>query len=649
MKLYFNKQDVENLKNTSDERLKAYTKEVLAEAEKALEIEVLTEDKVSCDNGRSGNIHENYYDASTPFADNMLTLVFAYYYTEDEAYFEKAKAMMLMYSGYKKWHGKGYHGKSELNTMNFCLGMAYGYNHFADKLTAEERKKIVDGTYNLGIITTMNDWVLPGTKIHAIDTMGHNWWVAIVAAGGIATIAMADEIPNSDELIKAAADGITEWIGYKGNPINAKPMNCDNGAYYESLNYSDLSYREYLRFRYAYKEKYNESPFDDGDLLKKIADFYAKTVYFSDSGRFGMPFGDVSPMGTGKNEAALELIHAGVDSKELRWYLRHTQNHKAELMDLVAYSQVWDNEAEAPAEKAAFYENIGWAIWRDSYENDAVMLAVKCGDTWNHAHADAGSFILYKNGRQVIRDSGTCDYGNPLYVDYYVSSYAHNVVLFDGKGQDKRDFMEHARLTGKLYNFVNQDGFRYVAADATGPMSRYFRKHLRHILWLDGFILIYDDIVCHEKGELSFLLHADDDCGFKMLSPHTESETVGHLSDKPDESVKIKVFKMNTDDDCRAKFVSVITLDDSLSPKMEMIENGYKVTCGDTLAYINILSDGRIMHRNCLNVMDDYLTDAVIFTENKGKYGVVNGSVIRKGDKVILDTLTRVNGIVNDL
>jgi len=149
MKLYFDKRDIESIKKSTDERLQGFVAEVLKKAEKALDIEILSEDKVSCDDGRSGNIHENYYDASIPFHQNMLLIAFAYLYTEDEAYFEKAKAMMLMYAGYKKWHGKGYHGKSELNTMHFCVGMAYGYHFFKRKLTESEIAESGKGTASL--------------------------------------------------------------------------------------------------------------------------------------------------------------------------------------------------------------------------------------------------------------------------------------------------------------------------------------------------------------------------------------------------------------------------------------------------------------------------------------------------------------------
>ena len=41
------------------------------------------------------------------------------------------------------------------------------------------------------------------------------------------------------------------------------------------------------------------------------------------------------------------------------------------------------------------YPDIGWAMMRSSWEKDATLLAVKSGFAWNHAHADAGSFLLF--------------------------------------------------------------------------------------------------------------------------------------------------------------------------------------------------------------------------------------------------------------
>ena len=81
------------------------------------------------------------------------------------------------------------------------------------------------------------------------------------------------------------------------------------------------------------------------------------------------------------------------------------------------------------------YEKMGWSMMRTSWEKNTTLLGVKCGHTWNHSHADAGSFILFHNGQQVIKDGGNCWYPNPWYREYFFHSQAHNVLLFNGQAQ----------------------------------------------------------------------------------------------------------------------------------------------------------------------------------------------------------------------
>ena len=85
-------------------------------------------------------------------------------------------------------------------------------------------------------------------------------------------------------------------------------------------------------------------------------------------------------------------------------------------------------------------------------------------------------------------------------------------------------------------------------------------------------------------------------------------------------------------------------LDESLDLKYEELTDGCKITCGKTTVYINYRSDGKIMHRNCINVMDGIVTDSVMTVFDGEKYGVVNGSIIRKDNASHLDTLARVTG-----
>lgn len=641
--IFFSKEYIEELKTTTDPRLITLRDQVLEKAQKALKLPVLTEEQVTSDASGYASQHENYYDAAIPFGGNMPLLGFGYLYTGDEAYFEKAKSMMMTYAGYKKWHGKGFSGRGELVTEHFNVGMSYGYLHFVHKFTEEEKDYIVSNTYKLGILTQLEDWVLPGTKIHAFDTMGHNWWPICTASGALAAVAMRDRLPGVEKLAKIACRALQEWFAYPGNPINAKPATWDNGAFYESLGYFNYTMRVYLEFAYIYEKLTGTRPFEDSGIIRSASEYFVHTHYPSSEDDYHVCFGDGSVSGLAT--CTIYMLQQCPELNRLRWHVldcTHSDN-VAIYEKLLCYKHVYNLPVEKPEDTAKVYDKIGWAMFRDSFEKDANMLAVKCGDTWNHAHADAAHFILYRKGKQEIYDSGNCSYGNPIYVNYYCASPAHNVVLFNGKGQDIMDIHTHARCKGQLYNFVNEPGFKYIAADATGPMGRYFRRHLRHFLWLDGFILIYDDLETYEEGEVNFLLHAEKDTCFRMLTPHTVTECDGYRGGeiKPD---KYLSYNRSVGEDHRTKLVSVLLLDETLQPELTEIDGGYKLTCGETTVYMNVLADSRTMHRNCINIMDGIFTDATILVKQGDRYGVVNGSAVRVNGEVKLDTLARVNG-----
>ncbi|MBQ7152836.1 MAG: heparinase II/III family protein, partial [Clostridia bacterium] len=257
-----------------------------------------------------------------------------------------------------------------------------------------------------------------------------------------------------------------------------------------------------------------------------------------------------------------------------------------------------------------------------------------------------GHFILFRKGSPEIYDSMVKNYSDPLYIQFFVESKAHNVTLFEGKGQDFRDnYKNHVHLPGKLLNYRDEKWFRYVCADATGPMSRWFRKEHRHFLWLDSFILIYDDIESYENGEVNFLLHAKENNCFRMLSPHTTQEKTGY-NPKDYSERKYLSFNTHTDDEGHAKFAAVMLLDESLDVRFEELKLAWKITAGDTVVYINRRADGKVAHRNCVNNFDGIMTDAEIVVLKNGEYGAVNASFIRRDGKSILESLARVTGLV---
>lgn len=644
--IFFPEEKLNFIRSCTDERCKILLKKAMEQADKALELKAIDEKNVQVDGVGFAIQHENYGDAAGPFTGNMPFLAFAYELTGEEKYFIKAKELMLKYCSYSRWHGKGSIGKGELITGHFLTGMSYGWAAFSDLFTTKEKEFIAERIYTLGIKAQLEDWLLPETKIHSFDTMGHNWWPVCVSSGALAAITMSDDLPDGRALAEQAADGLRQWFSYKGNPINMKPATLDNGAFYEGVGYYNYALFEYLRFSLAFTAVTGKPPFDDKKIIEQSAEFFVNTIYPSTENDYIVGFGDSDEVHFAS--AVPLMLSRYPELGVLRFYINRRKH--SQLCEVIArlmnFEAIYLLPEEKPASLSVCYKNIGWAVFRDSFNDNANMLAVKCGDSWNHAHCDAAHFIFCKNGIPEIFDSHRCSYGNEIYRDYYVQSKAHNVVLWNGEGQCHDDHHHHVRPKGELYNYIDNGDFRYVCADASGPMGRHLRKHLRHFIWIKDIIFIYDEIWGYESGEANFLLHAENKNSFRMLTPCEERAENGYLTYDIKE-VTFTSFNRQSDDYGRVQFLSAICLDESKSPVFTEIENGYKVTYGRINAYFNILADNRVMHRNCFNTFDGITTDAKVLIDSSGEYAVVNGSSVRKDGKSILDVYARITDKIN--
>jgi len=532
----------------------------------------------------------------------------------------------------------------------------------------------------LGILPALNDWVLPERRIHALDSMGHNWWAVCIAGPGIAALALLDRDPRAAAWAQAAEDALERFFEYRGHVLQNKPANFDAaGAFYESVSYAHYPLSEYLRFRVARLNAIPEPKPARIPVLERVVEFFVHALYPSSKSTVSVNFGDHHD---GRGGTSMRILAAHGFSPELaRW---HWQRVDPQPSDPLAWLHL--GAAAGPARNtlphSVIYRDIGWAVLRDSWENDATMLAVKSGDTWNHAHADAGSFILFHAGQPLLIDSGTCSYAHREYQRYYRQSRAHNVVLFNGRGQPEEDLDRGVKIPGRVHGLLDGLGVKYVYADAAGPMARHFRRDFRHWLWLDGVILVFDDLLGHESGRFDWLLHYAGSAQrngstievvngaaraqVKMLFPENPEirEEDGLNHDEPDVPVKFLAFSNRTPV-WEQKFITVVTpvppKGETLLPSVELLQEpnalGVRVRSQDqvTEVYLNLQADGR--HTNSSNTIADWETDAYLFAttrpaaagiaslEHVTRYFVSAGSYLRRDGRVVLDSVSKVDAL----
>lgn len=591
-------------------------------------------------------------------------LSLAYLMTKEHRYSDRIKEILLDLKNVQTWGSAEmlarkpvWRGDLGLAHKAYLTAIAFDaiYNDLADS----ERMTIAVELKRLGMEPCLGDWLLEPTRIHSINSMGHNWWTSCACMGGILALSLQNELPEAREAALQLNEHLPEWFSFAGDVLQAKPKSFDaNGGMYESLNYANFGIQEALQFRIAMKNACPKVEQPEIPELKNIPNYFMHVCYPRTGILYDVNFGDSHLNVTA--ESSMMLLYAmGIQDDNMLWYMKQVQqgqHRDGYFLNRPMGFLYTPDLSEAPAiphiTKSQLFSDFGWATMRTSWQKDATMLAVKSGKTWNHSHADANSFILFHKGVDIIKDGGHCWYPNPNYRNYFFQSQAHNVVLFNGKGQSREQQYHGSTLRGYLHYLMDAGDIKYILANGTGPYSDQFSRNFRHFLWMDNVIYVIDDLKTHETGSFEWLWHPNGEAkksGIDLNITNGESSVVvrplypqllaksdfvhdypddlyWEVVETPSEDLKGKdsyySFHLPGKFD-RIKGVTAIILKDSPKdkdlPEMERrdgkdwiglrIKNKGKVTD----LYINQLADGRLMHSNSWIEADGWTTDAYMF------------------------------------
>lgn len=591
-------------------------------------------------------------------------LSLAYLMTGDKRYSDKLKEILLDVIKSKTW------GSSEMlarrPAWHADLGVAHksylsaiAYDAIYNDLSTTEKKRIAEGLYRLGVEPSLGDWLLEPTRIHSLNSMGHNWWTSCVCMGGILALSLQNELEDAKKGAQAVYDYLPEWFLFAGDVLQQKAKTFDEaGGMYESLNYANFGIQEALQFWIAWKNMYPSASLPNVPQLKDLSSFFAHVSYPRTGILYNINFGD-----SHKNvaaESSLMLLYAlGIQDKNMLWYIsqvesgQHRDGYFLNRPMGFLYTPSLKSAPEVPdLKQSQLFADFGWATMRNSWKKDATMLAVKSGHTWNHSHADANSFILFHKGVDIIKDAGNCWYPNPAYRNYFFQSQAHNVVLFNGQGQSREQQYHGSTLRGYLHHLLDGGNVKYLLANGTGPVSDHFSRNFRHFLWMDNVVYIIDDLKTHESGEFEWLWHPGGEWkkrGADVTITNGESSVVvrpfyprmlalsDFVHDYPDDLYWEEITAPTEDLKATETYYSLhlpgkfnqikgltaVILKDSITqkdlPVMERREGkdwiGLRIVYKGKVTdlYINQLADGRLMHSNSWIEADGWTTDAYMF------------------------------------
>lgn len=591
-------------------------------------------------------------------------LALAYLMTDDTRYADKLKEILLDAVEAESWGNDEMFARtpvwnSELGLARKAFQCAIAYDAVYNDLSSSERKTIAQGLKRLALIPCLGDWLLEPTRIHSLNSMGHNWWTSCACAGGILALSLQNELPEAGEWVEMLDEVLPEWFDFAGDVLQQKPKTFDTaGGMYESLNYANFGIQEALLFRIAWSNMYPGRKPAHIPQLEKLPDYFIHVCYPRNGMLYSLNFGD-SHKNVAADSSMMLLYALGMKNSNILWYLSQVeqgQHRDGYFLNRPLGLLYAPDLSKAPAQptmkNSQLFADFGWATLRTSWQKDATMLAVKSGYTWNHTHADANSFILFHKGTDIIKDAGNCWYPNPAYRNYFFQSRAHNVVLFNGEGQSREQQYHGALLRGSLHHLLDAGNVKYVLANGTGPYADRFSRNFRHFLWIDNVIYMVDDLKTHDVGRFEWLWHPGGraekqgvdlnvTCGdasvvIRPLYPRmlAKSDFVHDYPDDlyweeieaPDETLKgtetYYSFHLPAKVD-RVKGLTAIILKDTPAdkelPVMERREGkdwiGLRVRKNGKITdlYINQLADGRLMHNNSWIEADGWSTDAYMF------------------------------------
>jgi hypothetical protein len=418
--------------------------------------------------------------------------------------------------------------RGTLETAYLCHVAACGYDWLYNFMNESERHRLRTCLLYKGILPLVQDWADPLTRLplstHILPW--GNWWQNCIAPAGEAAMALYGEHPLAERFARLCREGSDGFFHFEGATVPEMPgellvgdvagtyypPNFDSaGGYWEGLNYMDGVLINSFLFGEAYRRGTGEEILS-AELMRQAADFVLDGSFRTGDRMRTVNIGDcragfaTNPVVTAY--LARRLQHAGV-----QWFLHNCRSNFKDtslfrFFEQPALTFLWYDPDLVPREPdnappVKVYPGTSWAVLRSGWGRHDSLLVLKCGVTAGHAHADAGSIVLYTRDELVVIDSGVCGYEMPEYGEYYHATRAHNSVLVGGLGQIKR-------LPGKIVAQAGVPNLSFALGDATAPYEGRLSQFQRGVLFVGReYYVVADWLRKTGDDPFQWLLHYD--------------------------------------------------------------------------------------------------------------------------------------------
>ena len=433
-------------------------------------------------------------------------LAYSWRMTGNPEYVRRAEKEMLNACTFPDWNPDHY-----LDAAEISMALAIGYDWMYDELSPQTRTAIERNLFEKGIKPSFKEYDGDPAHWHFVNKR-NNW--NPVCHGSLACAAMA-VYEHDPELACRTIERSVEKVKTLAIPEYGPDGNFPEGYSYWSYGTAfAIMFIEALEgvygtsFGIAEDPGFNKTP----EYILQMSTQGLETWRYSDCTK------DI------KNSYPMFWFAARQKNPSLLWY----EKAKVEYMDAHGLSRrmfnvrflpsvlLWASERpfdgmEPPVRR--LYVGQGTtpvAIMRNRFGgDDEIFLGLKGGRcSYNHAHMDIGSFVMYQGTRQWAKDAGIQDYWslerygvNLGDRSQYSSRWKplrfgpdiHNIITFS-------DTLQRVDERACIVSSGDYGDFMFAVTDLSGVDGAAVRSHMRGVALIDGsYVVVRDEITASDR------------------------------------------------------------------------------------------------------------------------------------------------------
>ena len=444
----------------------------------------------------------NIVSAVSTNCSTLEYLVFAYQFTGEKKYAEKAREFLMEMASYDVNGNTSYETQDQAHYA-LILSCAYGYDWLWEYLSESDRKVFRDMMKKRLEIT--RDYMIPALRNNPRDS--HSW--AYTSYYAYALISVMHEVEEAKEMFLEFLElYIPSYV----------PHSTEDGGWAVGTAYWSYGFPRSIQLPFWFSMN------TDINFFAKpwARNAYLYPLYMYPAGSYGS-FGDESGRTKPGSNHILGLASFAVftENPVAIWQMKQIGNLSQGIgqyvIPSILYAEAEAMEAREPIDYPrahTFIDQGVTAMHSDLIDPNRISLyfrADKHGSD-GHNHADQNAFMIEAFGERLATKSGYYDSYHSVHDSGFTrKTYAHNTITFDG-GTGQLDDSKDAN--GNTDMFVTSIDYDAVVGDATKAYNGGLEKFVRSIIYVrpDAYIVVDDLKAAKSEGSnFEWWLNADDE------------------------------------------------------------------------------------------------------------------------------------------